>query len=148
MRAFAVLLVLHSLVIADERKPFLVTAPTKYVATVSKAAEPAALCITIDGVDWDLDKIRAEYHTPWSWPGNTEKSLRSHLAAEHHIQGLDQLSFDDVRKIHAVIHEREQSALRARSQPIRASPAPRASSCPGGVCPAPNRSRGLFFKWR
>lgn len=147
MRLIVGWLTLCSLVIAEDRRPFRVTCRPVFIPNACLPVESPVHCVTIDGIDWDLDKIRAEFRTSWTWPGTTEASLRKHLASEHRTQGLDRLSFDDLRKVHAVIHEREKHA-KATSPLIRASPAPRTSTCPGGVCPAPNRSRGLFFKWR
>lgn len=147
MRTLALLVLIGSTLNAGDRVPFRVTCRPVFVPNACLPVEAKPLCVTIDGVDWDLGKIRAEYRTAWTWPGMTEQSLRQHLAKEHRVSRLDKLAFDDLKRIHAVIHEREK-AVRPAAVPIRASPAPRQSSCPGGVCPAPNRSRGLFFKWR
>jgi len=148
MRSIVILFALVAGLVAEDRAPIRVTCRPVFVPNVGLPVESTPHCVTIDGIDWDIDKLRAEYRTRWTWQGNTEQALRSHLATEHRIEGIERLSFSDIQKVHAVIHEREQKALHARSQVIRASPAPRASMCPGGVCPAPSRSRGLFFKWR
>lgn len=108
--------------------------------------EAGPICVTIDGVDWDIEKIRDEYHTPWTWPEGTEASLRKHLAREHHVIGLERLSFADVKKIHAVIHERERAAKPLTLSRPAPAPAPvYRSTCPGGVCPAPRRG---WFQWK
>ena len=143
MKPLLLLFVMASCVAAGDRKPVMVTVRPVFVATVTEAH-----CVTIDGVDWDLDKIRAEYRTPWSWPGMTEQSLRLHLTSEHRVVGLERLSFDDVRRIHSVIHERERVTIKVKSPTIRADPA-RVSQCPGGVCPAPGGVRqGWLFQWQ
>lgn len=138
MRYVLLVLSMVSLVSAGDRKPVMVTVRPVFVATVH--------CITVRGVDYDLEPILAEYRVEWTWPGGTEQTLREHLREEHGVTGIESLTDRDIRKLHAVLHERAKKAVSHSA--IRASPAPRQSSCPGGVCPVPNRSRGLFFKWR
>lgn len=109
------------------------------------------LCVTIAGVDYDLDDILKDYRTDWTWPGMTEESLREHLAGgPHRVTGIDELPFATVKKLHAALHEREERQAKA-AQP---KSAPRLN-CPGGVCPQPQyqivpqyQRRGLFGRWR
>lgn len=116
-------------------------------------------CVTVDGIDYNLDEILSEYKGTWTWPsvdgshnGTDERSLRLHLSSgRHRVTGLDGLDFDTLKKVHSVLHEREEAL--AASKPkvgVEVKPAPqrpiqslpRASSpCPGGVCPQPQRSK-------
>ncbi len=138
--------------------PFVVTKSPRYVVTSpgtspqkhersSSAHQEAAgsslpVCVTIAGVDHDLKPLLAEYRRAWTWPGEDESSLRRHLA-EHQVSGIERLSFDQLRKIHAVIHEREL-LQKPVSVPI-SQPRVMQSNCPGGVCPAPQSwGSGLF----
>lgn len=154
MRFIIALLLLCSSLIAGDRVPFRVTACRPVFVPNVCLPECKPVCVTIDGVDWDLDKIRAEYRTPWTWPNGTEASLRSHLKATHRIKDIDRIGFDDLKMIHAVIHERERVKTKLHSppaMPTQSSP----SRCPGGVCPSPgatrstwtSRQRGFLF-WR
>lgn len=107
------------------------------------------LCITIAGVDYDLMPILKSYVRPWTWPGTDEQSLRDHLHSEtHKVGGIDELSFAEIKRLHAALHERERRAVqpmvppapKAVPSPTKATPAPvyrSPSSCPGGVCPQP-----------
>lgn len=91
------------------------------------------LCVNVNGVDYDLDVMLSEWKRNWTWPGNTETSLRQHLRQPPHIVGgIDDLPYDTIKRIHAVLHERELRATPAKSPAIL----PR-SNCPGGVCPTP-----------
>lgn len=126
---------------AGDRRPVLVTSRQFVVATVR--------CVTIQGVDYDLQPILLEYRREWTWPGDTEATLRAHLRDEHKVTGIESLSDREIRKLHAVLHERAKAAqVRAT---IRADPVVRSGGCPGGVCPAPQRvfspRRRLLFHW-
>jgi hypothetical protein len=125
---------------AADRKPVMVTVRNVVVPTVTET-----YCVTIDGVDWDLNKLRSEYRVPWTWPDMTEASLRKHMASDHRVPEIDRISFEDLKVIHSVIHEREQKQLKTRPTPS----VPVRSACPGGVCPSPmsRKSRGFLF-WR
>lgn len=116
---------------AGSRRPVLVTSRPVYVATVH--------CVTIKGVDYDLEPILLEYRSEWTWPGATEQTLREHLAREHQVTGIESLTFAQVRKLHAVLHERAKKVTVVTAAPqqvlIKASP----SRCPGGVCPTQPR---------
>lgn len=109
------------------------------------------LCVTIDGIDYDLDEILKSYVVPWTWPGTDEKTLREHLHSERHkVGGIDELSFEELKKLHAAIHEREKPVVKdpppVRQQPVR--------SCPSGNCPVPQSQQwsqpryGLFGRRR
>lgn len=154
MRFILAFILLCSSLLAGDRVPFRVTCRPVFVANTGLSVEQPTLCVTIDGVDWDLDKIRAEYRTAWTWPDGTEASLRTHLRASHRIKDIDRISYDDLKKIHAVIHERERVKLKSSpppAMPTQSSPV----GCPGGVCPSPrstrstwnSRQRGFLF-WR
>lgn len=146
MRSLILFLALISLVAASDRKPIRVTCRPVFKATVT---ERKPRCVTIDGIDYDLEPILSEYRRPWTWPGMTESSLRQHFANDHQTTGLDSLTFDELQKLHAVLHERETATTRTQQAPPPVA-APQ-SRCPGGVCPSPSttgsRSR-LFFRWR
>jgi hypothetical protein len=147
MRTLALLLALASFASAEDRQPIRVTCRPVFVPNVGLPVEAIPHCVTIDGIDWDIDKLRAEYRGPWTWPDMTEQSLRRHMASEHRVPEIDRISFDDLKVIHSVIHEREQRTLKTKSMPS----VPVRSNCPGGVCPSPmsTRSRsGFFFRWR
>jgi hypothetical protein len=125
------------------------------VPTAPPVQRPA--CITVDGVDYDLDTILSEYTSPWTWPteggqygGKDEKSLRLHLSSDgHQVTGIENLDFETLKKVHAVLHEREEALAASKHKPVpKVKPAPpravqgtpRASGpCPGGVCPAPQQ---------
>lgn len=126
---------------AGEQKRTVHSPPSQDAAPQS----PAVHCITVKGVDYDLAPILATRSADWTWPGGTESSLRSHLRDSHGITGIDALPFVDVRKIHAVYHEREAATVNRSVQQVTI---PRAvSNCPGGVCPQPSyqatQRRGL-----
>jgi hypothetical protein len=105
-----------------------------------------ALCIKVRGVDYDLEPLLAEYRVEWSWPGGTEQSLRDHLRDDHGVTGIETLSDREIRKLHAVLHERTKRTARAASGPPIVTFGPvRSSACPGGVCPVPSRSRVTLF---
>ena len=146
MRAIILFLALASLVTASDRKPVRVTCRPVFVPNVGLPVTEKPVCVTIDGIDWDLDKLRFEYRGPWTWPDMTETSLRRHMAIEHRVPDINRIFFSDLKMIHAVIHEREQQTLKTKTPPVAAPQ----SRCPGGVCPSPTttaRSR-LFFRWR
>lgn len=108
-------------------------------------------CVTINGIDYDIEPILAEHRRDWTWPGGTEQSLRDHLKAEHDVTGIEKLSRSELAKIHAVIHEREKKTRSIPAAPPVVKPLASPSRCPGGVCPSPtvNRPRGGFlFRWR
>jgi len=144
MKSLVCLVLLSSLVSAG---PILVTAPPKFIPTTTANPAPA-LCVTIAGVDWDVEQIDAEYKRAWTWPGMTESTLKAHLR-EHEATGFDGLSFAQLQRIHAVIHEREAATIRQSRivQPatIRSSRTVQ-SGCPGGVCPQyrPAMRQGWF----
>lgn len=140
MRTLAALLLLTSSAVSAP--PYLVNAPHKYEVTTKVESQPP-LCIKINGIDQDLDAILTTPSQLWTWPGMTESSLRRHLAVEHGVEEIETLTFSQIKKIHAVLHEREQKQKPAAPK----QPAQR-SGCPGGNCPqsAPRR-RGLFFNW-
>lgn len=139
MRLLAVLVLLTSSVVAGP--PYLVNAPHKYEVTPRVSAAPS--CIKINGIDYDLEPILSTPSQSWTWPGMTEASLRRHLATEHGVEDIDALSFGQVKKIHAVLHEREQKPKPA----VPRQPAQR-SGCPGGNCPQSQpRRRGFLFNW-
>lgn len=155
MKSLVCLVLLSSLVSAG---PILVTAPPKFVPTTT-AKTAHALCVTIAGVDWDIEQIDAEYKRAWTWPGMTESSLKAHLR-EHDVTGFDGLSFEQLQRIHAVIHEREsvvQDYLTTENatfrQPRIVQPATIRSSrtvqsCPGGECPQYRSTRQGWFSFR
>lgn len=97
---------------------------------------PAVLCITVRGIDYDLEPILATKTAEWTWPGGTEASLRDHLWIAHGIAATARLPFVTLRKIHAVYHEREE-AERKRATVTTKTTSTAVSNCPGGVCPAP-----------
>lgn len=121
-------------------------------------------CVTVDGIDYDLDTILSEWREDWTWPkedgsygGSTEVSLRKHLSdPRHKVTGIENLDFETLKKIHSVLHAREEAVEASKPKVIpKVKPAPpkpvqgtpRAySPCPGGVCPRPKRSQswGLF----
>lgn len=70
------------------------------------------LCVTIDGIDTDLDRYIADnYEDPWTWTGEqSEQGLRLHLA-EHGVTNIDNVPFPTLRKLHAALHEKEAMAL-------------------------------------
>lgn len=144
MRLVALLLCLSSVAVCGDRVPFQVTCRPVFKATEQLESKPR--CVTIDGIDYDLDPILAEHKTDWTWPGGTEQSLREHLKATHKATGLEALSRSELAKLHAVLHDREQ---RAKTPQLTAPPVPQ-SRCPGGVCPIPSatRTRRGFFLWR
>lgn len=130
-----------SVALAGGRLPVRVTLRPVYVVT--------SHCVTIRGVDYDLEPILTEYRTEWTWPGGTLQTLREHLRDEHQVTGLDGLSDREIRKLHAVLHERAKKVARASSGPpvVRIGPVS-SSRCPGGVCPVPSGSRGWLFPRR
>lgn len=143
-RVLAMWLMLPSMLSAGERPHFVVTVPPRFVANTCKPkTAPAPIdyrCVKIAGVDHDLDAILKEYRREWTWPGMTEQSLRNHLR-EHQIANYDGLTFNELKKLHAALHEREAAKPAQVAVPV-------ASPCPGGVCPnpgyAPTRRWRLF----
>jgi hypothetical protein len=146
MRTLALLLALASLAVANDRQPIRVTSRPVFTPNACLPVEIKSRCVTIDGIDYDVEPILTEYRRAWYWPGNTEQSLRVHFKTSHRTRGIDSLTFDELQKLHAVLHERE---LRVKIKTT--TQAPVRSACPGGVCPTNNatgsRSR-LFFRWR
>jgi len=91
--------------------------PVDPPAAVHASQTPIAShqCITINGIDYDLsDFIADNYQVPWTWIGDqTLEGLREHLLS-HGIGGIDGLSFPTLRKLHAAVHEKENSAVGTR----------------------------------
>ena len=132
----------------------------------SPSASSTPLCITINGIDYDLPSLIADYYeSPWTWVGNQDANgLRKHLA-EHGVTNIDGLSFERLKKLHAAVHEKEIAADDTRRvvgatgdlqlfgdvQPKNNPPdqlavnppdktEPR-QDCPNGQCPAVVRSK-------
>jgi len=148
MRSIGLLLLICSTLAAGDRVPFRVTCRPVFTPNACLPVESKPRCVSIDGVDYDLDPLLNEYRRAWTWPGNTEQSLRNHFATDHKTTGLDSLTFTELKKLHAVLHERE---LATKAKPAVTPPAPVRSGCPGGVCPSPSYQtprRGMFFRWR
>lgn len=156
MKPLALLLILASSLVAEDRPRFIANVVKADAVPVNPAP---ALCVTIAGVDWDIEQIDAEYKRAWTWPGMTESSLKAHLR-EHEVTGFDGLSFGQLQRVHAVIHEREAATVRQSrivepatgKQSLQVQPATIRNSrtvqsgCPGGVCPQyqPAMRQGWF----
>ena len=142
--------------IAEETGPrFVPNTIPRFEPTTPSQADVPAICITVDGVDVDLDELLSEYQNAWTWPktdgshgGDDETSIRQHLTDPRHaVTGIDGLDFETLQKVHAVLHEREERAKEAvakasKSPVVKSLPVllPQAgSSCPNGVCPVPRR---------
>jgi len=142
--------------VAEETGPrFVPNVIPRFESTVPSQADVPPLCITVDGVDIDLDELLSEYQNAWTWPktdgshgGDDEESIRHHLSDPRHgVQGIDALDFETLKKVHAVLHEREERAKEAATKAtkppvVKSLPVilPQASSnCPNGVCPVPQR---------
>lgn len=147
LRFLTIFMLLTSVSYGDGYDPLGLTPP----------ATAETRCITVDGVDYDLDTILAEYNTTWTWPkldgshgGDDEASLRKHLSdPRHKVTGIENLDFETLKKVHSVLHAREEAVEASKLKAVpKATPAlpktvqgtPRGSGpCPGGVCPAPQR---------
>jgi hypothetical protein len=141
---------------AEETGPrFVPNVIPRFEPTVPSQADVPPLCITVDGVDIDLDELLSEYQNAWTWPktdgshgGEDEESIRHHLSdPKHSVQGIEALDFETLKKVHAVLHEREERAKEAAAKTVKpvvkSLPVllPQASSsCPNGVCPIPQRN--------
>lgn len=135
---------------------------------VSASLPPASgLCVTIDGIDYDLPQLIADfYESPWTWTGDQDAiGLKAHLA-EHGVQGIDDLPFATLKKLHAAVHEKEALAqVSGSASPVssvglqlfgdvqpapppapepQAHPAPQPrNDCPNGNCPVIVRGKSV-----
>lgn len=141
---------------ADRRNP-------TFPAPVSSGPE-LPLCITIHGVDWDLQSLLKTWckaDTQWTWPGDHDAfplaTLRRHLAEpEHAVTGIESVPDSLLPEIHEAMHEMELAQVQ-KPQAAEPSPAPTkavtvsslpeivlnarpANPCPNGLCPRPNSS--------
>lgn len=113
-------------------------------------------CVNIKGVDYDLsDFISDNYVVPWTWEGpQTYEGLKGHLI-EHGVNGIENLSFGALKKLHAAIHEKEGLAVvqatgengtpqlfgdvQPNTNPpgpdLAVNPSPAPDNCPNGMCP-------------
>lgn len=125
-------------------------------APVQKVSSSADVhCVNIKGVDYDLSEfISDNYVVPWTWDGpQTYEGLKSHLI-EHGVNGIENLSFGVMKKLHAAIHEKEGLAVVQATgengtfqlfgdvQPntppgpdLAVNPPPAPDNCPNGMCP-------------
>jgi hypothetical protein len=87
------------------------SSPPPLAISHSPSASSTPLCVTIDGIDYDLPQLVADwYESPWTWVGSQDANgLRKHLA-EHGVTNIDGLSFATLKKLHAALHEKEIAA--------------------------------------
>lgn len=139
MKLILMFLLWSSMTYADP--PYLVTQPHKYAVSSQYLAKPTT--IQVNGLDEDLEALLTTPSSSWTWPGMTEASLRRHLVSEHGVDtsGLD---FNQIKKVHSVLHERENKPKAKPTAPRQ--PAQR-GSCPSGNCPQVRPKRQGFLFW-
>ena len=112
---------------------------------------PVGAMITVGGETVPLANFIAQwYKRSWTYPGTIDAHLAEHGVNVSQLR----LSHATKERLHAAIHEREQSLRTPAAKPAPAAPPPavtQRSACPGGVCPAPSWQpvrRGLFGRRR